>query len=155
MYEIESRQAEERPTLVMMTKVPKAMIPDFLGRAYGTVAQYIGESDVDFAGPPFARYRALDDRMSEFEIEAGFPVDRPAAGSGEVIASTLPGGSMATVTYFGPYDQMKKAYEAIHRWIQEQGAKPDGAPWEVYFSDPNEQPDPSTWRTDIVQPYHV
>ncbi len=25
--------------------------------------------------------------------------------------------------------------------------------WEVFFSDPATEPDPATWRTEIVQPY--
>lgn len=155
MFEVHSRQFEEQPTLVMITKVPEKMISDFIGKAFHTVAGYIGRSEVDFAGPPFARLRALDERFSQFEVEAGFPIDRALEGEGEVLASNLPSGPVATVTYMGPYDQMKPAYDSIYRWIEEQGGKPDGAPWEIFFSDPTEQPDPSTWRTDIVQPYHI
>jgi effector-binding domain-containing protein len=48
---------------------------------------------------------------------------------------------------------MKPAYEATERWISEHDGVPEGPPWEVYYSDPNQQPDPSTWRTEIVQPF--
>jgi effector-binding domain-containing protein len=50
---------------------------------------------------------------------------------------------------------MKPAYEAIETWITERGAYADGPAWEVYFTDPAEQPDPRTWRTEVVQPYAV
>jgi hypothetical protein len=35
----------------------------------------------------------------------------------------------------------------------ELGGELAGNAWEVYLSDPSAQPDPATWRTEIVQPY--
>jgi effector-binding domain-containing protein len=137
----------------MTTKLEMAEIPAFLARAYSGVAGYLGRVGSQFAGPPFARFRLLDEVFCE--VEAGFPVIAPVEGEGELIASTLPGGPAAVVTYFGPYDEMKPAYEAIETWITGRGAEPDGPAWEVYFTDPNEQPDPKTWKTEIVQPYLV
>jgi len=155
VYEVISRHIEEQPTLVVCGKMGVADIPEWIGKAYDAVAQLIGKSGLDFAGPPFARYRPLDEEFGEFDIEAGFPIDRPAEGEGGVVASTLPGGQVAMVTHIGPYDQMRPGYEAIMRWLEEHDGHPEGAAWEVYYSDPVEQPDPNTWRTDIVQPYRV
>ena len=146
---------EDQPTMVVMAKMPAADIKGWIGDAFSMVAARMGRSGVDFAGPPFARFRPLDDRYSEFEIEARFPVSESARSEGEVVASTLPGGAVAVATHVGPYDQMEPAYEAIRRWIAEQDGRPEGAAWEVYYSDPAEQPDPATWRTEIVQPYKV
>jgi effector-binding domain-containing protein len=153
MYQVSSRVFPEQPTLVMFAKVTVSEIPQFLGKAYGAVTSQVTRSGLTFVGPPFARCRALDDEYSEFEIEAGFPVDRQAHAAGEVEPSTLPAGLAAVVTHIGSYDQMMPAYEAIASWIAEHNGVVDGAPWEIYYTDPNEQPDPATWRTEIVQPY--
>jgi len=155
MYQVVSREMVEQPTLTMMGKVPVAEIPAFLGKAYSAVSQHVTRSGLAFAGAPFARYRPLDDAFAEFEIEAGFPVLSGAEGSREVAESTLPGGVAAVVTHVGPYDQMKPAYEAIEAWIIEHDGQPDGPAWEVYYSDPSVQPNPATWRTEIIQPYKV
>ena len=155
MYQVFSRQNVEQPTLTMTAKVPVAEIPDFLGKAYATVTEHVARSGLVFAGAPFARYRPLDDEFAEFEIEAGFPVLSGAEGSAEVVASTLPGGIAAVVTHVGPYDQMKPAYQAIEAWIVEHDSQAEGPAWEVYYSDPIEQPNPANWRTEIVQPYKV
>ena len=53
----------------------------------------------------------------------------------------------------GPYGRMEPAYEAINTWLMEHGVEVEGPAWEVYHTDANEQPDPATWRTEIVQPY--
>jgi effector-binding domain-containing protein len=153
MYQVANRHLEAQPTLVMIGKVTSPEIPAFLGNVYRQVAETIGRSDVDFAGPPFARMRLIDETDASFEIEAGFPVDKPASGQGEVVASTLPGGTVAVVAHMGPYDKMIPAYRALQEWIVAQGGVPEGAPWEIYYSDPQAQPDPETWRTEIVQPY--
>jgi effector-binding domain-containing protein len=50
---------------------------------------------------------------------------------------------------------MRPAYDAIEAWIIDQGGQPEGPAWEIYYTDPNEEPDPSNWRTEIVQPYRV
>jgi effector-binding domain-containing protein len=155
MYQVVSEHRTEQPTLVLRGKVTATEIPLFLGKAYTEVAEHIGWSGLDFAGPPFARYRPLDADSSEFEIEAGFPVDRPVEGVGDVVSSTLPEGDVAVVTYIGPYAEMKPAYDAIEAWIKAQGGEAEGPAWEVYHSDADVEPDPSTWRTNIVQPYRI
>jgi effector-binding domain-containing protein len=155
VYEVSSRHIEEQPTLVMTAKMRVPEIKGWIGQAYSRVAEVIGRVGLDFAGPPFARYRPLDDQFSEFEIDAGFPVDRHAEGEDDIVASTLPGGAVAVVTHIGPYDQMQPAYAALMGWIEEHGGRPEGAAWEVYYSDPVAEPDPATWRTEIFQPYKV
>jgi effector-binding domain-containing protein len=154
MYQVSSRVVTEQPALVMCGKVAAKDISDFLGKAYAAVEEQTTRLGVVCVGPPFARYRPLDDEFSEFEIEAGFPVNRLiGAGSGPVESSTLPGGPVAAVTHIGPYDQMMPAYQAIEAWVTEHNGVIDGPPWEVYYTDPSVQPDPSTWRTEIIQPY--
>ncbi len=153
MPEITTRHLLEQPTVVMRTIVPVEAIPTFLGKAFGAVAEHIGTHDADFAGPPFARYLPVSDDFRAFEIEAGFPVTPAIPGDGEIEASTLPGGEVATITHIGAYDAMRPTYQAINDWLGAHQATPTGAPWEVYLSDPDDEPDPAMWRTDIVQPY--
>ena len=52
----------------------------------------------------------------------------------------------------GPYDKLQDTYAAIERWMQQQGVRAAGAPWESYITDPAEHPDPANWRTDVFWP---
>ena len=87
------------------------------------------------------------------EVEAGFPVSSPIEPNGDVQPSELPGGQVAVTVHVGPYDQMEPAYQALASWVTDHGGELAGDAWEVYFSDPSTEPDPATWRTEIVQPY--
>jgi effector-binding domain-containing protein len=153
MHEVESRTLELQPTLVVRGNVAVGDIKDFLGRAYHLVFVRAGECGAHFAGPPFARYRALDAEFSAFEIEAGAPVIALVPCSGEVEPSELPAGPAAATWHVGAYEGLEAAYETVTAWIKDLGATPEGPPWEVYHTDPNEEPDPQKWRTEVIQPY--
>lgn len=155
MYEIEMRTLEARPTLTMHGVLGIEDIGQWLGKAYSAVERHAASIHAGLAGPPFARYRPLDESFTKFEVEAGFPTHLAVEGAGGVVSSELPGGPAAVTIHVGPYDAMKPAYEAILAWLAERGASPEGAAWEVYLSDPAEHPDPATWRTEIVQPCQI
>ena len=55
---------------------------------------------------------------------------------------------------FGPHgaEEEREALEAIVAWLDREGRKPAGPPRETYLTDPGENPDPETWRTEIAQP---
>jgi effector-binding domain-containing protein len=155
MYEVTTRHFDDQPTLAMTGRVEADGIPGFLGRAYASIAAHIEAIGAGYAGPPYARYTPLGPEMGEFDVEAGFPVVGEAPGEGQIVASMLPGGEAAVVVHIGPYDQMMPAYQALTDWMGEHDSVADGPAWEVYLSDPEQQPDPSNWRTEIIQPYRV
>lgn len=128
-------------------------IGQFVGRAIGAVAQALASQGVAYLGPPFARYHRLGPQ--QFDVEVGFPTAVGVSQIGDVLASSLPGGPVAVLNYIGPYDEMEAAYVALAEWIAQTGGRPTGDPWEVYLSDPVQEPDPQKWRTDIVMPFHT
>ena len=148
--EIENRVLEEQQTAAMFARLPVDAIGPWLAEAFRDIAAYLSKYGVGPVGMPYARYHRLDD--GRFEIEAGFPASTPVPGEGQVEPSELPGGTVAVAIHVGPYDAMGPTYEALASWVRDSGAEPMGDAWEVYFSDPAVEPDPSRWRTEIVQP---
>lgn len=151
MYTVERRTLSAQPTAVVRGKARIPEIQAFVGHAFGAVAGVLERAGVGMAGMPFARYRIIDG--DEFEVEAGFPVRVPIAPEADVEPSELPAGPAAATWHLGPYETLGAAYEALTRWIEAEGATPAGPPWEVYYTDPSDQPDPSSWRTEVFQPY--
>ncbi|EHR52505.1 transcriptional regulator, effector-binding domain/component [Saccharomonospora marina XMU15] len=152
-YSISSETLPEQPTLVARATLFVDEIGPWLGQAYQRIAEVIAGSDSYPIGPPFARYRMLDD--DRFDIEAGFPIPAPVEGRGDVHASALPGGPAAITVHVGGYDEMEPAYEALASWVADHGGELAGDAWENYLTNPEEEPDPGSWRTEIVQPYRV
>jgi effector-binding domain-containing protein len=155
MYEITEQMLTERPTAVMRHRLEVTEIPAWIGPAFARIQQAISAAGLWPDGPPFARYLKVPGTAAAFDVEAGFPLGSPMNDGTaiDVHPSRLPGGLAAMTVHVGPYDAMMPAYEAIEKWIAEAGGTADGPPWEIYLSEP--WGDPSTWRTEVVQPYRV
>lgn len=150
-YIVEVRTLAPQQTAVVRDTVPISEIGSFISRAFSEVGEYLGRTATPMTGPPFSCYFRMP--SDTVDVEAGFPTLAPIAGEGRVIASTLPGGPVAVTTHYGPYEGVAEAYEAIFRWIEENGRQAAGLHfWEVYYTDPAEAPDPAKWRTDVFVP---
>ena len=145
--EIELVQTTLMPTAGFRRKVPAAEISSFFDFAYAFVAQAIQEQGAAIAGPAFARYFSIP--TDTFDLEAGFPTDRPMTAHGELTVDWLPAGSAARAVHIGSYDRLPETWEQLHTWIHEHGLKPSGPMWEAYVTMPTPDGDPADMRTDI------
>jgi effector-binding domain-containing protein len=113
------------------------------------VMGYLVRERLTPVGAPFARYHSFG---AEIDLEAGIPVAEEIAGSQRVKPSTLPGGDVVSGMHVGPYHELVRTHEALAEWLVEQRLTAEGGPWEVYWTDPGLERDPSKWRTEIFQP---
>ena len=150
-YPIERRDLVERTTAVVRSTVELGGIGPFVARSIAEVARVLAGQGRPSTGPPFARYHRAGAEV--FDVEVGFPTEAAVTETGGVVASSLPGGPAAVMTYVGPYEEMEEAYAALVAWVADRGGKTAGDPWEIYLSDPAEEPDPASWRTEIVMPF--
>jgi effector-binding domain-containing protein len=72
-------------------------------------------------------------------VEVGVEVNDSFATAGDVVASTLPGGLVATATHTGPIAQIGDTHHAVSEWSKANGYRLAGPHWEIYGD-----PDPST-----------
>jgi len=78
-------------------------------------------------------------------VEAGVEIEAPFTVAGRVVASSLPGGRVATTTLRGSYDG-GPAHDAVIRACEERGLERLGPRWEVYGHWDEAAPDP---RVDV------
>lgn len=150
MGEIAITKHDEQATAVVRERVPLSELPQFFQRAYHdtmAAAQSQGRHPI---GPPFSMYHGMP--TDAVDVEAGFPVDGPITAGEGVVPGTLPAGRVVETTHVGPYETMRETYDKVLAFIREQGLTPSNDMWEVYLSDPQTEPDPATWRTQIYWP---
>jgi effector-binding domain-containing protein len=89
---------------------------------------------------------SLLDTEQVMRIEAGVKVAEPFTGSGRVVCSATPSGTVATVAHIGPYDKLSEAHSAVRTWCKDHNHPIAGASWEIYdhWND-----DPNKLRTDV------
>ena len=148
-YECKVKEQPTQATLAIRTRVSVQDLPQVLGKAYGAIAQYLGELGEQPAGPPFVAYYNMD--MQALDVEIGFPVSRQLSGKGDIQACEIPGGKVATCLYTGPYSDIEPAYNALSQWVKENGYEATGVAYEMYLNDPGQTP-PQELQTQIVFP---
>ena len=146
-YTCEVHPQTAAPVLSMRSRIPSQALPDFLGKAYSGIFQYLAELGESPAGFPFVAYYNMD--MHDLDVEAGFPVSKPLPGRDEILAGALPEGMVAETVYTGPYQEMGPAYEELTHWTQENGYEASGVVYEFYMNDPA-QVSPEQLQTQIV-----
>jgi effector-binding domain-containing protein len=149
MPAFEIRQVPRQDTAVVHMTIPPDAIAQAMGRALPAAFEAVGRSGGQPAGPPFAKYFAFGESI---EFEAGVPVTTPFAGDGEVRPGEIGGCEAAVAMHIGPYDTLEETYAELESWVTAQGRSVSGPMWELYLTDPDEEPDPSTWRTQIFCP---
>jgi DNA-binding transcriptional MerR regulator len=132
--------------------IPPADLSAAIPRVIGETMGALGARGIAAAGPPFVVYHEGMPDSEAMTIEVGWPVGAPVAGDGDLQPGTLGGCLVARTTHVGPYDQLPTAWAALGEWIQARGHESAGAPWESYPTDPQEEPDPATYRTEISWP---
>ena len=145
-HEITVVDLAEQQTAVVRGRAAPETISEMLGRTFDAVARTAAGQGRRIAGPPFARYRSMDE--SGWDIEAGFPVDVPIDADGDVEPGSLPACRAARLVHTGPYDTIGEAWGEASAWLVEHGYDTADAPWESYLDEPGvEQP-----RTLILMP---
>jgi effector-binding domain-containing protein len=77
-------------------------------------------------------------------VEVGVQVSRSFDPVDQVVASTLPGGLVATATHSGPPAKIGQTHDAVVEWSKAMGYSLAGPRWEIYGD-----PDPSTGDFDV------
>jgi effector-binding domain-containing protein len=155
--QVQHRQPQ--PVLRVRVSVPVAELAAAQGEALRALWSYLQHHGVRPAGPPYVRYHTFGETGTDMEVGIPVPVAVAAVGEGRVTAGQLPGGTVVSAWHLGAHDRLGDAYAGLQAWLTERGHQPAGPGWEVYHwidlnqePDPARWPDPSTWRTQLIQP---
>ncbi len=142
--------AESRPTATIRLKIKPSEVSKTLAIVLPEVGRHMAKCGATATSPPFSRYHSVSD--DEIDIEAGICVAKPIEAGGRVKASELPGGPTAMTWHVGQYSDLMKTHALLEAWMKEQKLKARGGVWEIYWTDPGLEPDPTKWKTQLICP---
>lgn len=128
-----------------------------LAQIYGVkLAEVFKKEKLKNTGAPMAWYQGP---KAPYFFEAGVPVNRkPAKLPNGVFVRETGTDSVIIAHFFGPYDMISQAYDAVRERMKDSKKKAGGPPYEIYIGDPldkNGKPvDPYKVQTDVVFPVH-
>lgn len=127
-----------------------------LGEIYGVkLATIIKKNSLKVTGQPMAWYKA---RKAPFFFEAGIPVDkRPRKLPANAFIKEIGVDSVVVAHFYGSYDLLPQAYEALTDIIKDRKRTLKSKPYEIYTDDPIDKQgklkDPYKVQTDVVFPW--
>jgi DNA-binding transcriptional MerR regulator len=153
LEKVEVKELAGQPALTMRSRTTPEDLDPVISESINGVAAYMGELGARRAGPPFT-ISSDPDAEGMIEVSIGWPTAEALPGRGRVESLLLPGGTVAWAVYRGSYTGLSGAYRALYEWIVEHGYEAVGDPREVYYTDPDEVPDPADYVTGIIWPIH-
>ena len=124
--------------------VDPAAIGTFVGPTFDAIAREIGHVSGALA-TPIATYAETEEGMS---IVVGYATNVEAPAGTEIV--DLPQQSAVCGVHLGPMATIHESWQALHRWIVENGYTFDGPCRELYVR--AESTDQADWVTELQQP---
>ena len=120
----------------------------FFTEAYGAIYQALKSTGTEAREMPFGIYFSVDEIKKETDVAAAVPVPETINEMEGFELVTIPESKALLVTYYGSYENMRPAYEALDKYVADHKFQTQ---WmlEEYFSDPAVEKDSSTWKTNI------
>lgn len=140
--EVTARTVEPTPTAVVVATTTWAEFPKLWGPMLDSVWRFLrGEAPEGLHKHGHNVMLYKDDVPN---VEVGVQVTGSFDPVRDVVASTLPGGLVATATHRGPIARIGDTHQAVCEWSRANGYRLAGPHWEVYGD-----PDPSTGDFDV------
>jgi effector-binding domain-containing protein len=130
--------------------IPRHDIQNAMGPAMGELMATIAAQGIAPAGPVFSHHLKMTPDIFDFEVSV--PVATAVVPTGRVKSGQMPPRKVARTVYQGPYEGLGLAWGEFNDWIAIKGFKADIDLWECYLTNPNSNPDPSTYRTELNSP---
>lgn len=123
-----------------------------MGEMFGTVMAATQAQGLQVSGAPFVHYLNYDEATGISDFEAGVPVMKAGKSRDGVKKLNVSAFTALKVTHTGPYQELGDTYNKIMKHIEEQKIDALGEAWEIYLTDPMQEPDEMKWQTVIAFP---
>jgi len=127
-----------------------------LGQIYGVkLAAVLKKNSLKTTGAPMAWYKT---QKAPYFFEAGIPVDkRPSKTAPGVQVREIGVDSVIVAHFYGPYDLLPQAYDAVKEMLKDRKKRLKSPPYEIYVDDPvdssGKAKDPYKVQTDVIFPW--
>ncbi|TCO52029.1 DNA-binding transcriptional MerR regulator [Kribbella antiqua] len=140
--------------LVGLTTTAASFTPEDIGPVVQPLCAELGRRLPDAAVQPAGRLTCLYERSRHTEDEVVVRATVPASVDAEgnlngLEVVDLPAVRAATLVHRGPIDQVLPAWQALARWIDDNGHQSSEPARELYLDCPE---DPASWVTELQEP---
>ncbi len=150
-YEVKQAPLPTRYFVGIRQEVQMDKMTEFYGTSLGKAFQAVQEKGVEMAGMPCGLYFTWDEPNKVTDMAGAIPVKEKVEIEG-MSTFEIPSSRALLVEYYGEYDGLGAAHEALDKYIAATGVKTTPPAIEEYVTDPEKEKDPSKWLTKIYYP---
>lgn len=131
------------------------MTSQFFADRYGELMTFLGEDSKNMTGAPFALYHMWDMENNMTKVEVALSVSSELEGNERINKGMTYEGTAIKAVHVGSYDGAGAVHMALEQHMNDNNYEMAGPCWEVYVTDPGEEPDTTKWVTEIYYPVSV
>lgn len=121
-----------------------------MSKMYGELMVALQKSKIQIAGAPFCIYPKFD--SVSMDMICALPVAADAIVPSKYKLMQTGGGKTVKGIHRGSYAELEKTHNELNSYINYKKLQVNGAPWEVYITDPELEKDTSKWITEVYYP---
>jgi effector-binding domain-containing protein len=121
-----------------------------MSKMYTELYSALGKSKIEPAGQPFSIYPKFSAESMDMICALPVPADAKLPKKYKLMQTDA--GSAVKAIHKGDYATLEQTHNEINKFIEFRKLEITGAPWEVYVTDPDQEPDKSKWVTEVYYP---
>lgn len=123
-----------------------------MGKSFGELFGALQKAKVEMRGAPFCLYPRWDEETRIGEMVCALPVPANAKLPAKYTIQETIGGKAVKTIHMGDYHKLNETHDQLDKYIAFKKLQINGAPWEVYVTDPGAEPDTAKWVTEVYYP---
>jgi DNA-binding transcriptional MerR regulator len=141
---------ERQPLIVMSRRATISM--SNISSVIGKVFEDIFQINLQPVGPVMTVYYDKEFDFENTDLEVCIPVNSKVNTEKSGKIKEFAGGLVACATFVGLYSKLGEAYAKVMKWIEENGYKNVGAPFDIYLVGPQTAKSPEQFVTEVCFP---
>jgi len=148
--EIGIKEVKSMYAMTYRIKCTTEEISEAMGLAFAEIMKVISAKGAQVIGSPFSIWYEWESEPMEFDCAV--PIDKKINGADNVLPIKTYQGKVAHVSHMGAYSTTYLSWGTLEAYIKDNELETNGAPYEVYVTDPQDVPDQSRWITELYWP---
>ena len=150
--EVKETAWEAKTYVTYRQKVAMKDLGKFFQEKVPATFMYANAQKMGVGEPISGLYYTWDTASGKTEVATAIVVKDASKASGEYKAVTLSKSKALVVDYYGPYEKIGPAHEAIHKYMADKGLKMKSPAIEEYITDPGTEKD---WSKVLTKVYYL
>ncbi|WP_238948531.1 MerR family transcriptional regulator [Clostridium sp. YIM B02569] len=145
-------ELKDRKSLIVISRRTITSMSN-ISSVIGKVFEDIFRMNLKPSGPVMTIYHDKQEfDVENADCEVCVPVNSRVNTEKNENIKELAGGLVASTTFIGPYSRLGEAYAKVVKWIEDNGYKYNGAPFDIYLTGPQSVKSPEEFVTEVCFP---